>query len=216
MILTLDQLYHKMLKTMGPTHWWPANSKTEIIIEALMIQNTNSRNAERAAALFRQATTFDPAKIAHLSIDQLERLVKPAGFYHNKSRAVQRVFSWLATDHFDYQQTAARLGNNLRPALMKLRGVGDETADVLLTYVFDRPSFISDHYARLLFTELDISGISNYQSLARQVQLPRTFSLQDAQEFHGLIDEFGKVAFHPRTAFKKSFLSGDQLRLAPK
>lgn len=213
MILNLRQLYQKMMDEMGPTHWWPADSKTQIIIEALMIQNTNSRNAIRASALFRQATAFDPAKIAQLPITDLEKLARPAGFYHNKSRAVQTLFQWLSQDHFDYLQTAKRLGSNLRPSLMKLRGIGDETADVLLTYIFDRPAFISDHYARLLFTELGIKNISNYHSLAQQVTLPSSFSLNDAQEFHGLIDEFGKVAFHPRTAFKKSFLNGDQLKL---
>lgn len=213
MILTLKQLYQKMMDKMGPTHWWPADSKTQIIIEALMIQNTNSRNAIRASTLFRQATDFDPAKIAQLPITELEKLVKPAGFYHNKSRAVQTLFQWLSQDNFDYLKTSKRLGSNLRPSLMKLRGIGDETADVLLTYIFDRPAFISDHYARLLFTELGIKNISNYQSLAKQITLPDSFSLNDAQEFHGLIDEFGKVAFHPHDAFKKSFLSDDQLKL---
>lgn len=213
MILTLDQLYHKMMDEMGPTHWWPADSKTQIIIEALMIQNTNSRNAIRASKLFRQATDMDPTKISQLSISQLEQLVKPAGFYHNKSRAVQTLFQWLSKDNFNYLKTAKRLGPNLRPSLMKLRGIGDETADVLLTYVFDRPTFISDHYARLLFTELGLKNISNYQSLAKQVSLPDTFSLNDAQEFHGLIDEFGKVAFHPREAFQKSFLNGDRIKI---
>ncbi|WP_367341614.1 endonuclease III domain-containing protein [Limosilactobacillus sp.] len=213
MILTLTQLYHKMMNNMGPTHWWPADSKTQIIIEALMIQNTNSRNAIRASALFAKASNYNPAKIAKMPITELEKLVKPAGFYHNKSRAVQTLFQWLSTDDFDYLKTARRLGNNLRPSLMKLRGIGDETADVLLTYVFDRPTFISDHYARLLFTELGVKNISNYQSLAKQIALPSSFSLNDAQEFHGLIDEFGKVAFHPRDAFQQSFLSGDQIKL---
>lgn len=213
MILTLTQLYHKMMNKMGPTHWWPADSKTQIIIEALMIQNTNSRNAIRSSSLFAEASNYDPAVIAKMPIEELEKLVKPAGFYHNKSRAVQTLFQWLSTDDFDYLKTARRLGYNLRPSLMKLRGIGDETADVLLTYVFDRPTFISDHYARLLFTELGVKNINNYQSLAKQITLPSSFSLNDAQEFHGLIDEFGKVAFHPRDAFRQSFLNGDKIKL---
>lgn len=213
MKLTLLDLYTKMRSNMGPSGWWPADSKEEIIIGAIMIQNTNWRNADRAVTNFRQKTHFDPQKINQLSQKELADLTRAAGFYKNKSRAVDETFNWLSQYQFDYQLIRHRFGDGLRKQLLKLHGIGDETADVLLTYVFDVPTFVADHYARLLFTQLGIPQLTNYQSLASLVTLPDEFGIEEAQDFHGLIDEFGKRYFHPLTKFQESFLANYQLIL---
>lgn len=214
MLLTLRDLYEKMHQQMGDSGWWPAESKEEIIIGAIMIQNTNWRNADRAVAAFREQTGFAPDKIHHLSTPELQALVRPAGFYKNKSRAVKAIFTWLAQYNYNYQAIARSFGSDLRTELLKLHGIGNETADVLLTYIFEVTTFISDKYARILFTELGVTGLTDYQSLARQVELPHDFTVKEAQDFHGLIDEFGKVYFHPRSKFVQSFLAGDKLILS--
>ena len=214
MELTLEKLYQRMHREMGPSGWWPADSKAEIIIGAIMIQNTNWRNAARAVANFRQATQFVPAKIAQLPREEVQELTRPAGFYRNKSRAVEAVFAWLRQFDFDYQRIATAHGAQLRDQLLALHGVGDETADVLLTYVFDTPAFISDKYARTLFSRLGITGLTGYRSLANRCRLSPYFNLARAQDFHGLIDEFGKRYLRSPNAFQTSFLAGDQLKLA--
>lgn len=213
MKLTITELYEKMHQNMGDSGWWPAESKAEIIVGAIMIQNTNWRNADKAVAGFRERTNFDPNQIRQLTTAELYDLVRPAGFYKNKSRAVAAVFTWLSQYNDDYQQASQSLGPTLRKELLKLHGIGDETADVLLTYIFEQPTFISDKYARVLFTQLGIPNLTNYQSLARQVKLPANFTSAAAQDFHGLIDEFGKVYFHPLTKFQESFLADDRLIL---
>lgn len=213
MRLTLTQLYHKLLTNMGPSGWWPADSKAEIIVGAILIQNTNWRNADRAMTLFRQRTAFKPAKILALPTAELQRMIRPAGFYQNKSRSLVNVFSWLSRFDNDYQQIANHYGSSLRKQLLTLRGVGPETADVLLTYIFDQPTFISDKYARTLFTQLGVPCLTNYQSLASQVHLPKAFTAAMAQDFHGQIDEFGKKYLHSVRNFNHSFLAGDQLIL---
>lgn len=213
MKLSLEQLYQKMRREMGPSGWWPADSKTEIIIGAIMIQNTNWQNAARAVANFRQATQFEPAKICHLPLDQIQELVRPAGFYRNKSRSVQAVFAWLRRYEFDYQRIRAEHGDQLRNQLLTMHGIGEETADVLLTYVFDIPTFVSDKYARTLFTRLGITGLTDYRSLAQRCRLSPSFDVARAQDFHGLIDEFGKRYLRTPSTFQDSFLAGDQLKL---
>ncbi|WP_314737389.1 deoxyribonuclease I [Limosilactobacillus urinaemulieris] len=213
MKLTITELYEKMHQNMGDSGWWPAESKAEIIVGAIMIQNTNWRNADKAVAGFWKQTNFDPNQIRQLTTEELQALVRPAGFYRNKSQAVEAVFSWLSQYNDDYHQVSQDLGATLRKELLKLHGVGDETADVLLTYVFEQPTFISDKYARVLFTQLGVPHLTSYQSLARKVKLPANFTSTAAQDFHGLIDEFGKTYFHPLTKFQESFLAGDQLIL---
>lgn len=215
MQLTLTTLYQKMSDEMGPSGWWPGDSREEIIVGAVLIQNTNWRNADQAMTLFRKTTAFDPDCLLALSMDQLQTLVRPAGFYRNKSRALVSVFSWLREWHYDYVAIRQHYGSQLRQRLLKLRGVGQETADVLLTYIFDVPTFIADKYARTLFTQLGVANLTNYQSLARLCQLPAGFAIDMAKDFHGQIDEFGKVYFHPLTKFQDSFLAGDRLILPP-
>lgn len=213
MKLTVQELYWKMRQNMGPSGWWPADSKEEIIIGAILIQNTNWRNADRARLLFKKQTDFKPSLILAMTTEELQNAVRPAGFFRNKSKAIYSIFSWLDKYNFDYSAIKNIFGADLRHYLLQLHGVGEETADVLLTYVFEVPTFISDKYARTLFTLLGIQNLTDYRSLAKLYQLNNDFTVEMAKDFHGLIDEFGKVYFHPLTKFNESFLAHDELLL---
>ena len=214
MELTLYELYQKMLAHMGPTNWWPADCKEQIMIEAVLIQNTTEANATRASQLIREATAYDFECIVQLDSKILEDLVRPAGFMKNKSRAIQGLAKWYLDHDADPQGICQGYGSRLREALLGLHGVGPETADVLLTYIFDQPQFVADKYARTLFGLLGVEGLRDYQTLAKRLhRLPEPFTFADAQEFHGLIDEFGKAHFRPLEKFEASFLAGDRLKL---
>lgn len=214
MELTIYDLYQKMLLHMGATNWWPADSKEQIMIEAILIQNTTEANATRASSLIRQATAYDFERITRLPVEELEKLVRPAGFMKNKSKAIQTLTGWYVAYDANPSAIVERYGKELRATLLKLHGVGPETADVLLTYIFDQPQFVADKYARTLFGLLGVQGLTDYQSLHRRLScLSAPFTYQDAQEFHGLIDEFGKKHFRPIGKFQTSFLTGDTLKL---
>lgn len=211
MQLTIKQLYQTMYTTMGPQGWWPADSKWEIILGAILVQNTNWRNVVPALANLKNATNFDPAKIHAYSATELEPLIHSSGFYRNKSKTITAVFTWLAQSDYDLTAIKHARGNRLRHDLLQLRGIGAETADVFRVYIFDVPAFIADNYARRLFTQLGWPS-NNYQQLYRQVQLPADFTPAQAQEFHGLIDEFGKSYLQDSTAWQQSFLARAQLQ----
>ena len=214
MQLTLYNLYQKMLTHMGATNWWPADSKQQSIIEAILIQNTTELNATRASQLIRAASNYDLQVLVNIPKENLEELVRPAGFMKNKSKAIQEVASWYLAHEENPAKIVQQYGSSLRKVLLSLHGVGPETADVLMAYIFDQPQFIADKYARTLFTQLGINDLTDYKSLAILLaELPQPFTFADAQEFHGLIDEFGKQYFHPVEDFQKSFLAGDQLIL---
>lgn len=214
MELSLYELYEKMLSQMGPTKWWPADSKEQIMIEAVLIQNTTEASATRASQLIREATDFDFEVIANMKRETLEELVRPAGFMKNKSKAIQILADWYLKHDSNPSAIVGKYGENLRSVLLGLHGIGPETADVLLTYIFDQAQFISDKYARTLFSFLGLDGLTDYQSLSRRLRLlPPPFTYADAQEFHGLIDEFGKAYFRPMEKFQTSFLAGDSLQL---
>ncbi len=214
MQLTLYNLYQKMLTHMGATNWGPADSKQQIIIEAILIQNTTELNATRASQLIRAASNYDLQVLVSMPKENLEELVRPAGFMKNKSKAIQEVASWYLAHEENPTKIVQQYGSSLRKVLLSLHGVGPETADVLMAYIFDQPQFIADKYARTLFIQLGINDLTDYKNLAILLaELPQPFTFVDAQEFHGLIDEFGKQYFHPVEDFQKSFLAGDQLIL---
>lgn len=208
--VNLYELYQLMLEKMGPTGWWPADSKEQIIIEAILIQNTTEHNTTLASQQLKEATQYDFEKILELDTEALQNLIRSAGFMKNKSKAIQTVCKWYIDHKSNPEEIIATYGENLRKTLLSLHGIGPETADVLLTYVFDQPYFIADKYARTLLDLLGVTeSFSNYTALHKKLSiLPEPFTVEDAKEFHGLIDEFGKVYFHPIEKFQESFLSG--------
>ncbi|WP_282564760.1 endonuclease III domain-containing protein [Liquorilactobacillus sicerae] len=190
---------------MGPQGWWPADSKVEILLGAILVQNTNWRNVDQSLTKLRQETNFLPENLLQLSLPQLQSLIRSSGFYRQKSRSIVATINWLAENKWDYQAIVNQFGSRLRSQLLKLPGIGQETADVLLVYVFDQVEFIADHYTRKLFNYLGYQA-NSYQQLKQQLNLPASFTYQDAQELHGLLDEFGKKWLKNKTDFENSFL----------
>lgn len=212
MKVDLYQLYQLMLKEMGPTNWWPAESKEQILVEAILIQNTTESNAIRASHNIAEATNYNLQKLLALETEVLQELVRPSGFMKNKAKSLQSVAAWVIEQGQDWEAINQRYGNNLRERLLSLFGVGDETADVYLAYLFDQPAFVADKYARTLFWHLGVEHLTDYKSLHKELSiLPAPFTYQDAQEFHGLIDEFGKAYFGRSKQFSQSFLANKRL-----
>lgn len=205
--INIEELYHALLDMMGPQGWWPAENKPEIILGAILVQNTNWLNVLKSLKNLKEVTNYSSLEIKKIKREQLEALIRPSGFYKNKARAIKRVFQFFDEYSWDYKNINTIFGNQLREKLLSLHGVGFETADVLLVYVFDRPVFIADNYARKLFGYLSQKEYKTYVTLHKEILLPSSFSYEDAQEFHGLIDEFGKKYF-VKNVIKTNFLEG--------
>ena len=90
--LAIRKLYDTLLDEMGPQGWWPAESKVEIILGAILVQNTNWRNVDKSLSHLKSATGFLPEEILKLQLEELETLIRPSGFYRNKARAIQASF----------------------------------------------------------------------------------------------------------------------------
>ncbi|MFW3496765.1 endonuclease III domain-containing protein [Aerococcus viridans] len=205
--LAIRKLYDTLLNEMGPQGWWPADSKVEIILGAILVQNTNWRNVEKSLSHLKSATGFLPEEILKLQLEELETLIRPSGFYRNKARAIQASFQWFGNHKWDYQAVQYEYEKQLRSEILKLHGVGFETADVFRVFIFDQPAFIADAYARRLFSWLTDKSYATYQSLYQDIVLPDDFTYEEAQEFHGLIDEFGKLYLGKNGQVKENFLS---------
>ena len=207
----LERLFRTMMESMGPTGWWPAESLYEIMVGAVLIQNASWRNADRSLDALRAADALDPRVIASMDNERLQDLIRPSGFFRNKSRALQAVTRWyLDRCGADPGRVVGVPDDELRAEMLGLFGIGNETADDLLLYVFDRRVFIADTYSRRLFRFLGYDvpdGYSAFRAIYHPIALASGLTVADCKEFHGLIDEYGKQ-YRDDEAKAGSFLAG--------
>ncbi|WJP98124.1 endonuclease III domain-containing protein [Macrococcus bovicus] len=190
-MISSRELFELMYEEMGPQGWWPADDEIEMMIGAVLVQNTSWTNVEKSLLRLKDATQFNPERLEMLSSEEMQELIRPSGFFKNKSKALSGLFEWLKQFDYDYERINQHFGRSLRSELLKLHGIGPETADVLLVYLFGRVEFIPDSYTRRLYRQLGYANTESYQAFKKEVRID-DFTNEEAKEFHGLLDEFGK------------------------
>jgi endonuclease III related protein len=178
-------LYRKLLSEFGPQHWWPADSQYEVVVGALLTQNTNWKNVEKAITNLKQAKALDPRKILKMKKTRLETLIRPSGFYRQKAERLKLLSA-------KYLEILERDGAPMREELLSVKGVGKETADSILLYAFDLPYFVIDAYTRRFCTHHKLFKGKEYDEYRGffESNLPRDVELY--KEYHALIVAWGK------------------------
>ena len=120
-------------------------------------QNTNWNNADIALSRLKEETSFNAQTILKMPLESLQQVIRSSGFYKNKAKAIQALLLWLNEHHFDYSSIAKLYSDNLRKELLTIRGIGEETADVLIVYIFKGKEFIPDSYTRRILENWDIN-----------------------------------------------------------
>ena len=139
--------FERIFAFFGPRHWWPGETREEIIIGAVLTQNTNWRNVEKAIENLKRADALDFHQMAALAPAALAELIRPAGYYNIKAGRLQSVCRYFIER---CKGNLDRLRNvddtTLRAELLATHGVGRETADSILLYALERPVFVIDAY----------------------------------------------------------------------
>ncbi|MBT1174666.1 DNA lyase [Bifidobacterium sp. LC6] len=207
----IESLYDVMERELGPTNWWPAETLFEIMVGAVLTQNTAWGNVDRSLGALKAADALEPHAIVGLKPEQLQDLIRPSGFYRNKAKTLQSLSQWYIERCDARPEGAADIADDeLRAELLGLFGIGGETADDLVLYVFGRRAFVADTYARRLFAFLEFDVPSGYPAFHKAFApavLATGLDVSQLQEFHGLIDEYGK-AYRTDEAKAESFLHG--------
>ncbi|MGM8364743.1 endonuclease III domain-containing protein [Virgibacillus sp. W0181] len=183
-------IYTYLFNAYGPQGWWPASSDFEIMMGAILVQNTKWLQVERAMTRLRPYLT--PVQIDRLPMEELARLIRPSGFYNMKAKRIKNFMVWYKRYHFSVAEVKKRDRQLLREELLAINGIGKETADVLLLYVFGIPVFIVDAYARRIFERLGFDMPKQYDTFRMDVerQLPKDATVHN--EFHALLVEHAK------------------------
>jgi endonuclease-3 related protein len=142
-----------MLAAAGPRHWWPAGNarpdcrRDEIVIGAVLTQNTSWKNVEKALASLNRAGLLDLGRLALMAPEEIAPLIRSAGYFNLKARRLRAVAEFFAPGGRKRWRALARWDDaRLREALLATYGVGPETADSILLYALDRPAFVIDAY----------------------------------------------------------------------
>lgn len=189
-MISLQWVYERLFGHFGPQHWWPGDTPFEVMVGAILTQNTAWSNVEKAITNLKANGALDPDTLLATSHDQLAEWLRPSGYFNIKAKRVQAFCRWLLEpgrrQRLDHMETKA-----LRHALLSVKGVGPETADDMVLYAFNRPVFVIDAYTRRLFSRLGvINGDEGYEHLRAQVE--DTFGRKEEHvalynEFHALI-----------------------------
>jgi len=189
----LIELYEKLLNFYGKQNWWPvdleyhrinrSDPREEIIIGAILTQNTSWKNVEKALENLKREKALNFKAIRGMPIEKLRDLIKPAGFYRQKSVYLKEFVSRFPG--------IKHLENINRNELLKVKGIGKETADAILLYALDRLEFVVDAYTKRLLQRLwNIK--SSYEEIKELFEENLPKDLEIYKEFHALIDTHAK------------------------
>lgn len=197
--MDVSGLYEVLLKVHGPQgRWWPGSSE-EIIVSAILTQNTNWKNVEAAMARLKAALEMSSSqgpdflvKIHSLQLEELAEFIKPAGFHRLKASRILSFLEWLKTFDFNLNELAKLETSELREALLRVRGVGKETADSILLYALGRPILPIDKYTTRLVERIFGVRFRRYEEYQNLFDQHYRKSVELYQELHGLIVEHSK------------------------
>ncbi|MDD4941709.1 MAG: endonuclease III domain-containing protein [Candidatus Omnitrophica bacterium] len=182
------------MKHFGPQRWWPGDSAFEVIVGAILTQNTNWSNVSRAIANLKQAGVLSPDRLYRLDRRTIARLIRPSGYYRLKTK---RLKSFLEVLNGKYGSSPARMKKRpltaLRQELLAINGIGPETADSILLYAFDKPVFVVDAYTRRVFSRhMLLAPDAAYDTVQRYCMERLSADAAMFNEFHALIVRLAK------------------------
>ena len=186
--------YRTALKKLGPQHWWPGETPFEVCVGAILTQNTNWTNVEKAIANLKARRLLDPRSLYLLHPAELAALIRPAGYFNIKTKRLRSFLKFLIDEYDgDLDRMFAERTEGLREKLLAVKGIGPETCDSILLYAGSHPVFVVDAYTKRIFTRHQvISEEDDYHAIQDYFTRHLSEEARLFNEFHALIVNIGK------------------------
>ncbi|MBS1114510.1 MAG: HhH-GPD family protein [Nitrospirae bacterium] len=190
----LTLMYKKLYASFGPQHWWPGETPFEIAVGAILTQNTNWGNVEKAIVNLKDADVLKPAALNDMSHERLAALIRPAGYFNIKAKRLKNFIGLLINEyHGSMSGMKQEDFNSVRKSLLSVNGIGPETADSIILYALEKPVFVIDAYTKRVLSRHNIldhdASYEEFQSLF-QSKLKEDISL--FSEYHALFVRLAK------------------------
>jgi len=193
-----DLVYDRLYARFGPQHWWPAETPFEVIVGALLMAQTSWTRVAEAVGNLKREDVLDPHALAAMPLPRLRRLVRPAGLYRTKPRRLQAFCRHVVrVADGDLDRYFARDLAVLRKELLSLDGIGPETADSILLYAAEVPTFVVDAYTIRVGRRLGLFDTDRYAAVKTYFESRVPPDLEQYREFHALIVAHGKQICRP-------------------
>ncbi|MEN6441309.1 MAG: endonuclease III domain-containing protein [Syntrophobacter sp.] len=191
----LESIYHRLYETLGPQHWWPAETPFEVILGAILTQNAAWKNVARAISNLREYNMLGFGAVCDIPAQSLAFLIRPSGFYNQKTAKIKAFCQHVLSQwDGDLDGFLAQDAEVLRGELLRIRGIGPETADSIILYAALKPTFVVDSYTFRIFSRhgwvgepLEYDELRDFfvRSLEPDVQLYK--------EYHALLVRTGNL-----------------------
>lgn len=190
----LLKIYDRLYKHFGPQYWWPGDTKTEIIIGAILTQNTNWGNVEKALRNLRKQKLLNFAPLRDASEKDIAQMIRPSGYFNMKARRLKNFVDFFYQEFGgSWRRIHAEPLPVLREKILSVNGIGPETADSVLLYAMDRPVFVVDTYTkRVLSRHGLIDAQASYDEVQRLFMEHVPCDVQRFNEYHALIVRLAK------------------------
>ena len=198
--ITLTDIFNALYAYFGPQHWWPSDSAFEVAVGAILTQNTNWGNVEKAIANIKDLNSLNARALHTMSHAQLASLIRPAGYFNVKAKRLRAFLDFLIHDFRGSMKRMKKVETgSLRKSLLSVHGIGPETADSIMLYALDKPVFIIDAYTRRVMSRHGlVSDSIDYHDLQAVFHKHLPLDVQLFNEYHALFVMAGKDYCKPK------------------
>ncbi len=191
--MSLPEMYGKLYSEMGDLGWWPGETSEEVLIGAILTQNTSWTNVEKALAHLREEGCLSLECIATMEKERLSEVIRSAGFHNQKAERLIDLSSLIISRYGSLEEMASESPEELSEFLISRRGIGEETRDAILLYALNKRAFVVDKYTHRIFVRTGIiSDESGMPEAKESIEKDDGYTLDMLKNFHGMIVRLAK------------------------
>lgn len=179
-------------KRYGDLRWWPADSDDEVIIGAVLTQNTSWKNVDKSLSSLRNAGLLSLSTLNATSLQDISNMIRSSGFYNQKSATLKQLASRILGEFGSLDNMKSAGDETLTEFLLSLRGVGNETMESIMLYVLSRPVFVVDKYSERIFRRVGVKYSGNRDELKSIVERSLSNDLSKLKNYHAMLVQLAK------------------------
>ena len=194
------KIYKKLFSAFGPQYWWPGDGSFEVMVGAILTQNTNWANVEKAIENIKDADALNPSAINNMRGARLAKLIRPSGYYNVKTKRLKSFVRFFVKKYSGSVSKMKKTGKSvLRVELLDINGIGPETADSILLYALDKPQFVIDAYTKRILSRHGIMDVDDsYENFQGLFHSKLQYDVRLFNEYHALLVHTGKEFCRPK------------------